>query len=243
MSASSATPWTVAHQAPLSMGFPRQKYWSGLPCSPPGDLPDPGIKPAPSPTLAGGFFTTEPLGSHPENLPWLCTDKHTQGLYACAGVYTHLGTHVVSTFLCAHHGWPSSLQHPATMTASPFWRCSVLQPRLVGPSLSWISTKSLEVPLSLFSPQALRPLAHERVFLVPSQPCSSHFGLCWANFIKTTDSLEKSGRVTSPGYHPLSPLCWPPGLQNPKDFLLSFSHHLHRLLTPEALLLHPPPCP
>ena len=41
----SATLWTVAHQAPLSMGFSRQEYWSGLPCPPPGDLPDPGIKP------------------------------------------------------------------------------------------------------------------------------------------------------------------------------------------------------
>ena len=40
----SETPWTVAHQAPLSMGFPRQEYWSGLPF--PGDLPNPGIKPA-----------------------------------------------------------------------------------------------------------------------------------------------------------------------------------------------------
>ena len=39
------TPWTVARQAPLSMGFPRQKYWSGLPFPPPGDLPNPGIKP------------------------------------------------------------------------------------------------------------------------------------------------------------------------------------------------------
>ena len=39
-------PWTVAHQAPLSMGFYRQEYWSGLLCPPPGDLPDPGIKPA-----------------------------------------------------------------------------------------------------------------------------------------------------------------------------------------------------
>ena len=38
--------WTVAHQTPLSMGFSRQEYWSRLPCSPPGDLPDPGIKPA-----------------------------------------------------------------------------------------------------------------------------------------------------------------------------------------------------
>ena len=39
------TPWTVACQAPLSMGFSRQEYWSGLPCLPPGDLPNPGIKP------------------------------------------------------------------------------------------------------------------------------------------------------------------------------------------------------
>ena len=38
------TLWTVAHQAPLSMGFSRQEYWSGLPCPPPGDLPDPGIE-------------------------------------------------------------------------------------------------------------------------------------------------------------------------------------------------------
>ena len=41
----SAAPWTVAHQAPLSMGFSRQEYWSRLPFPPPGDLPDPGIKP------------------------------------------------------------------------------------------------------------------------------------------------------------------------------------------------------
>ena len=40
-----ATPWTAARQAPWSMGFPRQEYWSGLPCPPPGDLPDPGIEP------------------------------------------------------------------------------------------------------------------------------------------------------------------------------------------------------
>ena len=59
-----ATPWTVAHQAPLSLGFSRQEYWSGLPFPPPGDLPDPVIElisPV-SPALAGRFFTTEPLG-------------------------------------------------------------------------------------------------------------------------------------------------------------------------------------
>ena len=51
------TPWTVAHQAPLSMGFPRHKHWSGLPFPSP-DFPDPGIKSA-SPALAGGFLTAE----------------------------------------------------------------------------------------------------------------------------------------------------------------------------------------
>ena len=56
-----ATPWTVACQAPLFMGFSRQEYWSGLPCPPPGDPPNPGIRPRSliSPALAGGFFTTE----------------------------------------------------------------------------------------------------------------------------------------------------------------------------------------
>ena len=52
-----ATTWTVAHQAPLSMGFFRQEYWSGLSFPPPGNLPESGIEPA-SPELAGRFFTT-----------------------------------------------------------------------------------------------------------------------------------------------------------------------------------------
>ena len=54
-----ATPWTVAHQAPLSMNFSRQEYWSGLLFPSPGDLPDSGIEPmsAVSPALAGGFLT------------------------------------------------------------------------------------------------------------------------------------------------------------------------------------------
>ena len=64
---SSATPWTLAQQAPLSMGFPRQEYWSGLPCPPPGDFSHPGIKPASltSPALAGVFFTTSTTWESP----------------------------------------------------------------------------------------------------------------------------------------------------------------------------------
>ena len=63
MSGSFVTPGTVACQAPLSMGFPRQEYWSGLPFPSPGDLSDPGIEPK-SPALAGLFYTTEPPGNH-----------------------------------------------------------------------------------------------------------------------------------------------------------------------------------
>ena len=62
-----ATPWTVARQAPLSMGFSRQEYWSGLPFASPGDLPDLGIEPT-SPALAGGFFT---VWATREPGPWL----------------------------------------------------------------------------------------------------------------------------------------------------------------------------
>ena len=59
-----ATPWTVARQAPLSMGFSRQESWSGLPFPSAKDLPNPGIelRSLESPTVAGGFFTIAPPG-------------------------------------------------------------------------------------------------------------------------------------------------------------------------------------
>ena len=78
------TLWAIARQPPLSMGFSRQEYWSGLPGPPPGDLPDPGIEPQSliSPILAGGFFTTSATWEAPNctyfkyNLWWALT-------YAC----------------------------------------------------------------------------------------------------------------------------------------------------------------
>ena len=63
-------PWTVAHQASLSMGFSRQEYWSGLPFPSPGNLPDPGIEP-----IAGRHFTSEPpvqFSSVTQSCPTLC---------------------------------------------------------------------------------------------------------------------------------------------------------------------------
>ena len=59
-----STPWTVAYQAPLSMGFSRQECWSGLPFPSPGDLPDPGIKSG-SPALQADVLPSEPPGKPP----------------------------------------------------------------------------------------------------------------------------------------------------------------------------------
>ena len=64
----SVTQWTVACQAPLSMRFPRQEYWSGLPCPPPGNLPNPGIEPR-SFTLKADSLPSEPPGK-PKILEW-----------------------------------------------------------------------------------------------------------------------------------------------------------------------------
>ena len=79
-----ATPWTLARQAPLSMGSSRREYWSGLPCPPPGHLPTPGIKPASltSPALAGGFLTiraTREALSNPGK-PFITAKEHNHHL-------------------------------------------------------------------------------------------------------------------------------------------------------------------
>ena len=75
MSNSFSTLWTVAHQAPLSMGFFRQKYWSKLLFPSPGDFPDLGIEPV-SPALASRFFATEPPGKLHGHL-WEAIILHT----------------------------------------------------------------------------------------------------------------------------------------------------------------------
>ena len=78
------TPCTVAHLAPLSMGFSRQEYWSGLPCPPSGDLPDPEIKTVSllSLALAGRFLLPEPPGKPREDT---CTRKHAGSSPAPSG--------------------------------------------------------------------------------------------------------------------------------------------------------------
>ena len=74
-----ATLWTVAHQSPLSLGFPRQEHWSGLPFPSPGHLPDPGIEPTSlkSPALVGRFFTTSATREAqtiPVTQTWSCSE-------------------------------------------------------------------------------------------------------------------------------------------------------------------------
>ena len=66
------TPWTVARQALLALGFPRQAYWGGMPFPPPGHLSDPGSESASS---AGGFFTTEPPGKAKASFGLSCNSR------------------------------------------------------------------------------------------------------------------------------------------------------------------------
>ena len=77
------TLWTVAHQAPLSKGFSRQGYWSGLPCPPPENLPDPGMEPKSLmfPALAGEFFTTSVLRKPKIDIK--VTTKSVRSIMAC----------------------------------------------------------------------------------------------------------------------------------------------------------------
>ena len=82
------SPWTAVHQAPLSTGFPRQGYWSGLPSPSPGDLPHPGIEPK-TPALASGFFTTvppvkpTPLCTRDRKGDWDTYNGSERGIWEC----------------------------------------------------------------------------------------------------------------------------------------------------------------
>ena len=109
------TPWTVACQAPLSMGFPRQKYWRGLPFPPPGDLPDPGTEPR-STHIAGRFFTTEPLGK----LLSVLTQKSTIPLMPSPDATPQMTNHL-PTSSCHTHSlfYPPNLLHFSPRHTSP----------------------------------------------------------------------------------------------------------------------------
>ena len=116
--------WTVACQAPLSMGFPRQKYWSGLPCPSPGDLPNPGIEPR-SPALQADSLPSEPTGkptSGQENFPAviksplgaqaiLLSTQKSQSLLLFSTI-SALGDKAGQNVLSSLGGWCDSIQMP-----------------------------------------------------------------------------------------------------------------------------------
>jgi len=93
-----ATLWTVARQAPLSKGFSRQEYWSGLPCPPPGDLPDPGIKllSLMSPVLAGRFFTSSSTWEAPKRN--MQPQNMNYRLYICIFLSLYIYTHFLHLY-------------------------------------------------------------------------------------------------------------------------------------------------
>ena len=98
-----STPWSIACQVPLSVGFSRQERWSGLPCPPLGDLPDPGTEPASS-ARAARFFSTEPPG-RPDALPIGTWIKGAPRNNSPRAVWHHLAASPVNTMKQTNEGF------------------------------------------------------------------------------------------------------------------------------------------
>ena len=115
-----ATPWIVACQAPLPMGFSRQEDWSRLPCPPPGDLPDPGIELVSlmSPALARGFFTPGVTWEAPHRVLTKMLRTQTPGCVAQPSPEPASLPHPGSQALCCS-GYPSGIPRPAYPSATP----------------------------------------------------------------------------------------------------------------------------
>ena len=120
-----STPWTVAYQASLSMRFPRLESWSGLPLPSPGDLPNPGIKPASlaPPALAGGFFST-------------CTTWEA---------------HSISTPLLFPKASPAAASSLLEVCRQRRLALQVSNPTYPGPSSPWVSSHLSQLLTSRFS--------------------------------------------------------------------------------------------
>ena len=104
MVSDSVTPWTVARQAPLSMGFSRQEYWSGFPCPSPGDLPNPGIKPG-SLALQANSLQSEPPGK-PNLIRERLKDHNTVKLSCVKYFYTkNVWKETLKVVLTVISGW------------------------------------------------------------------------------------------------------------------------------------------
>jgi len=135
-----ATPWTVAHQAPLSMRFSRQEYWSGLPFPPPENLPDPGIKPT-SPAAPALQADSLPLSHQGSPLMWLHPGKPILS-WNCQKPKMHL-IHLTYGTPALNPAWAVACQAPLSMGfyRQEYW--SVLS----FPSLGIFPTQGLNLSL------------------------------------------------------------------------------------------------
>ena len=120
MSNSFVTPWTVAHQASLFMEFPRQEYRSRLPIPSPGDLPNPGIKPA-SPSLAGRLFFTEPPGKPKGGMAecWFPRFSSVSSYSILCELLKYTWDHVIAQFKALQWLSPPSLLGPQDQPSLP----------------------------------------------------------------------------------------------------------------------------
>ena len=137
-----ATLWTVAHQSPLSMGFFRQESWSGLPCPPPGNLPNPGIKPA-SLTLADRFFTA--------GATWkaCCDMDQFSSVVQSISSVTQVCPTLCNPMDCSTPGLPVHHHLPELAQTHVHWVSDAIQP---------------SHPLSSPSPPAPNPSQHQGLF-------------------------------------------------------------------------------
>ena len=104
------TPWTIAHQASLSMEFSKQEYCSGLPFTSPGAIPNPGIEPMYH-ALAGGFFTTDPP------VKPKCLSRFTEGTRPRYSMESASRSHCKKSMWDGKHWWPSSLNITGSMSS------------------------------------------------------------------------------------------------------------------------------
>ena len=130
MSNSFVTLWTVSRQAPLSMSFSRQEYWSGLPYPPPGDLPNPGFKCTSliSPALAGWFFTTSATGKPTyDYLLFFCCSVTKLCLTSCNPMDCSTASfpvlHCLLEFAQTHVHWVDDAIQPSRALLPSFFSC------------------------------------------------------------------------------------------------------------------------
>ena len=168
-----ATLWTAAHQAPLSMGFSRQEYWSGWPRPPPGDPPDPGIEPT-SPTLWADFLPSEPPGKpNYQGSPGggLLVFKQPQSSLSSSLTYTPF------------HDLPGKNPNPYT----PLIEVPINQPCFLTDSFQIFANSSWQGRHSSVNPKVLQ-------FLFPSCPSNC--------LLAPTVSLPTSSHRPQAGFHP-----------------------------------------